>query len=59
MSATSSFRELPEGWREAMSWLHDDYYYGRQDALWRSNALRTLPTLQVSTLSPQLRPGRA
>ena len=46
MQSTSSFAQLPEGWRNDLAWLHDDYYYGRQDALWKGNALRTLPTLQ-------------
>lgn len=47
MASTSSFRELPHGWQDDLRWLHDDYYHGRQDALWRGNALRTLPALQV------------
>ena len=49
MTSTSSFRELPHGWQDDLRWLHDDYYHGRQDALWRGNALRTLPALQVSS----------
>ena len=52
LSSTSSFSELPDGWRDALAWLHDDYYYGRQDALWRGNALRTLPALQARMSMP-------
>jgi hypothetical protein len=40
---TSSWRELDAGWRDRMVWLHDDYYFRRQEALWKANALRTLP----------------
>ena len=40
---TSSWRELDAGWRDRLAWLHDDYFFRRQDALWRANALRTLP----------------
>lgn len=25
--ATSSFKELPQGSRDALQWLHDDYMY--------------------------------
>ena len=46
---TSSWRELDASWREALVWLHDDYFFGRQDALWRSHALKTLPVLQAAT----------
>jgi len=40
---TSSWRELDAGWRDRLAWLHDDYFFRRQDALWKANALRTLP----------------
>ena len=40
---TASWRELDAGWRDRLVWLHDDYYFRRQDALWKANALRTLP----------------
>ena len=40
---TSSWRELDAGWRDRLVWLHDDYYFRRQEALWKANALRTLP----------------
>ena len=45
MEKTSSYAEL-EGWaRDHMSWLYDDYFFHRQDKLWRDNARRTLPAL--------------
>ncbi|KAK9799848.1 hypothetical protein WJX73_009580 [Symbiochloris irregularis] len=46
---THSWQELDEHWQEALSWMHDDYFYGRQDALWRTHALKTLPVLQAAT----------
>lgn len=48
---TSSWRELDGGasWRERLLWLHDDYFYRRQEALWKANALRTLPVLMRAT----------
>mmetsp|Transcript_13105 Transcript_13105/g.39668 ORF Transcript_13105/g.39668 Transcript_13105/m.39668 type:complete len:1026 (-) Transcript_13105:2008-5085(-) len=49
MSDTSSFRELESGWRDRLQWLHDDYFFRRQEDLWRSNALRTLPALMGAT----------
>ena len=50
MATTSSFRELDLQWREELSRLHDDYFYGqRSEAIWRDHALRTLPVLQDAT----------
>ena len=48
---TSSWRELDGGpsWRERLVWLHDDYFYRRQEALWKAHALRTLPVLMRAT----------
>ena len=50
LAATSSFTALENaGWRTDLAALHDDYLYRRQDALWRANALRTLPALLAAT----------
>lgn len=49
MAECSSWKELPLGWRDRLLWLHDDYFYRRQEELWRQNALRTLPTLMRAT----------
>ena len=45
MEKTNSFRELEDWARDALSWLYEDYFYHRQNALWRENARRTLPAL--------------
>ena len=49
MEKTTSFAELEEWARHALSWLHDDYFHHRQDNLWRENARRTLPALTGCT----------
>ncbi|GAX79494.1 hypothetical protein CEUSTIGMA_g6935.t1 [Chlamydomonas eustigma] len=49
LSSTTSFKELPQTWREALAWMHDDYLFGRQDNLWRDSALKKLPTLMECT----------
>ncbi len=47
LMSTSSFKELDQSWRDALTWLHDDYYFNRQDDCWRASALRKLPALKV------------
>lgn len=49
MADCSSWKELVVGWRDRLLSLHDDYFYRRQEELWRDNALRTLPTLMRAT----------
>ena len=51
LTDTSSWRELDGGssWRERLAALHDDYFYVRQDALWKAHALKTLPVLMRAT----------
>jgi hypothetical protein len=46
---TTSFRDLDDWARGALSWLYDDYFNARQDATWRENARRTLPALMSCT----------
>ncbi|KAM0907019.1 hypothetical protein ACQ4PT_016421 [Festuca glaucescens] len=42
---TSSFRDLDEHSKNVFRRLHYDYYFARQENLWRQNALKTLPVL--------------
>ena len=49
MEKTNSFQELEEWARHSLSWLYDDYFFHRQDQLWRENARRTLPALMGCT----------
>lgn len=46
---SSSFKELELSWRDTLQRLHDDYYFNRQEDLWRRNALKTLPVLMQAT----------
>lgn len=46
---TSSYRDLPQSWKESLEWLHDDYLFGRQEELWRESALKKLPVLMKAT----------
>lgn len=44
--STPSFKELDLHWRDELSRLHEDYFFGgRSDTIWREHALRTLPVL--------------
>lgn len=49
LTQSSSFAELDPHWRDGLARLHDDYYFRRQDALWRANAMKTLPVLMGAT----------
>ncbi|CAI5501118.1 unnamed protein product [Closterium sp. Naga37s-1] len=42
---TASFMELDDHTKAVVKRLYLDYYYSRQESLWRSNALKTLPVL--------------
>ncbi|XP_044964464.1 4-alpha-glucanotransferase DPE2 [Hordeum vulgare subsp. vulgare] len=42
---TSSFRDLDEHSKNVLRRLYHDYYFVRQENLWRQNALKTLPVL--------------
>lgn len=42
---TSSFRDLDEHSKNVLRRLYYDYYFARQENLWRENALKTLPVL--------------
>lgn len=50
LKTTTSYRDLPsEEWRKLLLDLHDDYYYQRQESLWRESALEKLPMLAESS----------
>lgn len=46
---TASFKELDDGSKHVLRRLYHDYYFQRQEALWRENALKTLPVLLNSS----------
>ncbi|TYJ30228.1 hypothetical protein E1A91_A06G118800v1 [Gossypium mustelinum] len=46
---TSSFRDLDDHSKNVLKRLYYDYYFHRQDKLWRQNALKTLPALLNSS----------
>ncbi|XP_072996367.1 4-alpha-glucanotransferase DPE2 [Typha latifolia] len=46
---TSSFRDLDEQSKNVLKRLYYDYYFSRQENLWRQNALKTLPALLNSS----------
>ncbi|XP_031103211.1 4-alpha-glucanotransferase DPE2-like [Ipomoea triloba] len=46
---TSSFKDLDEHSKNVLKRLYYDYYFHRQESLWRQNALKTLPVLLNSS----------
>ena len=46
---TSSFEELPDWMRSALYDRYIDYFYRRQEGLWRSKAMEKLPMMKHST----------
>ena len=49
MQQTSSFRDLDEYSKKQLNELYLDYFFKRQDELWRREALNKLPGLKQST----------
>ncbi|GIL90228.1 hypothetical protein Vretifemale_17909, partial [Volvox reticuliferus] len=49
LMSTSSFAALPAPWRAALRHMHDDYYFRRQEDVWRASALAKLPALQAAS----------
>ena len=45
----SSFRELHDHSKSVLKEMYYDYYFHRQESLWRQNALKTLPVLLNSS----------
>ncbi|KAA8517885.1 hypothetical protein F0562_015359 [Nyssa sinensis] len=46
---TSSFKDLDDHSKNVLKRLYYDYYFHRQESLWRQNALETLPALLNSS----------
>lgn len=46
---TSSFKDLDDHSKNVLRRLYYDYYFHRQESLWRQNALKTLPALLNSS----------
>ncbi|XAR48322.1 4-alpha-glucanotransferase [Bertholletia excelsa] len=46
---TSSFQDLDDHSKNVLRRLYYDYYFHRQESLWRENALKTLPVLLNSS----------
>ncbi|KAF8403572.1 hypothetical protein HHK36_011676 [Tetracentron sinense] len=46
---TSSFEDLDDHSKNVLKRLYHDYYFQRQETLWRQNALKTLPVLLNSS----------
>lgn len=49
LEQTYSFKGLDDGSKHALQRLYHDYYFQRQEGLWRENALKTLPVLLNSS----------
>lgn len=49
MDETSSFKNLDEHSQKELKELYVDYFYHRQDELWKNEALKKLPELKRST----------
>jgi 4-alpha-glucanotransferase len=48
-SDTDSFKSLPYDVQGKLQWLHHDYFYNRQEAFWKAEALRKLPAIRKAT----------
>ena len=49
MSNTTSFKHLDKFTKQKLSLLYNDYFYYRQDQLWKQEAMEKLPMLKNST----------
>ncbi|XP_004309467.1 PREDICTED: 4-alpha-glucanotransferase DPE2 [Fragaria vesca subsp. vesca] len=49
LEETSSFKDLDDHCKNVLKRLYYDYYFHRQEILWRENALKTLPALLNSS----------
>ncbi|XP_062004208.1 4-alpha-glucanotransferase DPE2 [Rosa rugosa] len=49
LEETSSFKDLDDHCKNVLKRLYYDYYFHRQENLWRQNALKTLPALLNSS----------
>lgn len=46
---TSSFKSLDQHSKDVLQRMYYDYYFNRQESLWRENAMKTLPVLLNSS----------
>ena len=46
---TEMFRQLPENEQNAFRYIHDDYYYSRNNSFWSDSAMSKLPALIEAT----------
>ncbi|MEM9919134.1 MAG: 4-alpha-glucanotransferase [Bacteroidota bacterium] len=46
---TTSFRELDAPSRQRLKEMHDDYFYNRQEAFWKNQAMVKLPAISQAT----------
>eukprot|EP00897_Mesotaenium_endlicherianum_P007076 jgi/Mesen1/6397/ME000329S05559 len=49
MDQTASFQDLDDHAKDVLRRLYQDYYFQRQETLWRETALKTLPVLMNSS----------
>ncbi|MFN5423465.1 MAG: 4-alpha-glucanotransferase [bacterium] len=49
MANTPSFKHLDKSTKQKLTHLYNDYFYYRQDQLWRQEAMEKLPALKTST----------
>jgi 4-alpha-glucanotransferase len=49
LEEVTSFRELDDHSKSVLKEMYYDYYFHRQESLWRQNALKTLPVLLNSS----------
>lgn len=47
--ATHAFQSLPLNQQDALRRLHHDYFYNRQEAFWKQEAMKKLPALKKAT----------
>jgi len=46
---TASFQELSDEWKRQFSELYDDYFFKRQNELWRSQGMTKLPAMKAAS----------
>ena len=46
---TFSYKELDENSKEIVDYFYNDYFYNKQEELWKSNALDILPSLKYAS----------
>ena len=49
MQNTNSYNDLEEGWKSELQRLYVNYFYQRQNNLWRDLAMQKLPMMQQTT----------